>query len=106
MDVLSGDGFMEYVGVSPYRAKWKERMTWKPSIDEWLYAGGSMDIKNQNMPDRYSLVVTAYSDYAFFVICAGGFCLLACVAASVHARRGLLAFAMQAGRADVRRIAV
>lgn len=45
MDVLSGDGFMEYVGVSPYRAKWKERMTWKPSIDEWLYACRSMDIK-------------------------------------------------------------
>lgn len=81
-------------------------MTWKPSIDELRYAGGNMDIKNQNMPDLYFLVVTAYSDYAFFVICAGGFCLLACVAASVHARRGLLAFAMQAGRADVRRIAV
>ena len=81
-------------------------MTWKSSIDEWLYAGGSMDIKNQNMPDLYFLVVTAYSDYVFFLICAGGFCLLACVAASVHARRGLLAVAMQAGRADVRRIAV
>lgn len=58
------------------------------------------------MPGLYSLVVTAYSDYAFFVICAGGFCLLACVVASVHARRGLWAVAMQAGRVDVRRIAV
>lgn len=81
-------------------------MTWKSSIDEWLYACRSMDIKNQNMPDRYSLVVTAYSDYAFFVICVGGSCLLVCVAASVHARRGLWAVAMRAGRVDVRRIAV